>query len=78
MIGHIATTFGLAGRDFIRKGMTADLVILDADTIIDRASFENPVQLASGIREIYVNGVNTYCNGIWTGKLPGQLLQSTH
>jgi N-acyl-D-amino-acid deacylase len=56
MSGLTASRFGLTGRGRIEVGHFADLVLFDADTIIDRASFDEPAQLSDGIAAVWVNG----------------------
>jgi N-acyl-D-amino-acid deacylase len=55
-----AQRFGLAERGWIREGYHADLVLFDAQKIIDRATFEEPVRPAAGIVGVWVNGVLSY------------------
>lgn len=55
-----AQRFKLAERGFIRKGYFADLVLFDAEKIIDLATFSDPVQPAKGIVRVWVNGVLSY------------------
>ena len=55
-----AQRFGLAERGWIREGYHADLVLFDAQRIIDRATFEEPVRPAAGIVGVWVNGVLSY------------------
>jgi N-acyl-D-amino-acid deacylase len=51
-----ATTFQLHQRGKIKAGYFADLVVFDPATINDTATFENPIQLATGIFQVVVNG----------------------
>lgn len=51
-----ADRFGLADRGRIENGMAADLVLFDPDFIKDTADFSNPVQAATGITAVWVNG----------------------
>ena len=60
MTGMPAQRFGLAGRGMIREGYCADLVLFDAEKIIDTATYSNPVNAARGIEAIWVNGVLSY------------------
>jgi N-acyl-D-amino-acid deacylase len=69
-----ATNLGLADRGFLRKGMFADVVIFDAATISDRATFQNPHQLSVGVRDVFVNGVQVLKDGESTGAKPGRAL----
>ena len=55
-----ANRFGLAGRGLIREGYSADLVLFDPGTIIDTATFSDPVRAAKGIAGVWVNGVLSY------------------
>jgi N-acyl-D-amino-acid deacylase len=74
MTGMPAQRFGLAGRGFIRKDYAADLVLFDSDTIIDAATFDNPIQPAHGIAAVWVNGVLTYTSQGATGTRAGRFL----
>jgi N-acyl-D-aspartate/D-glutamate deacylase len=40
----------------VDRDRIVDLVLFDPDTIIDRASFENPAQFSEGIISVWVNG----------------------
>ncbi len=77
MTGNTAETFGIADRGYLRKGMYADIVVFDPDTIIDQARFDDPVRAASGIDAVFVNGELVYRDFESTGKRPGLLLDST-
>ena len=48
MTQNPARRFGLNKRGEIREGYFADLVLFDADNVIDRASFEDPFQHPGG------------------------------
>jgi N-acyl-D-aspartate/D-glutamate deacylase len=66
---------GLADRGVIALGAPADLVLLDPDTVADRATFEAPHRLAVGIQEVWVNGDSVYRDGAPTGARPGRPLR---
>lgn len=51
-----ASTIGMSDRGLIALGMAADLAIFDPNTIIDRATYENPAVLSEGMRHVIVNG----------------------
>ena len=74
MTGLTASRFGLADRGLIKKGCQADLVLFDPATVIDRATFSQPVQPASGIEGVWVNGVLSYRAGQATGQRAGRWL----
>jgi len=69
-----AQRFGLAGRGMIREGYCADLVLFDAEKIIDTATFSDPVCAAKGIRGVWVNGVLSYTKDGATGNHAGQFV----
>ena len=69
-----AQRFGLAGRGMIREGYCADLVLFDAEKIIDTATFEEPVSAAKGIAAVWVNGVLSYTAEGATGDRAGEFV----
>ena len=76
MTGRPAAVFGIPDRGAIRVGAYADLVLFDAATVKDSASFENPAQPADGIVETWVNGQSSYVHGQGvTGVRAGQLVR---
>ena len=72
--GLPATNLGLDHRGFLKKGMFADVVVFDPQTIADRATFENPHQLSVGVKNVFVNGVQVLKDGEHTGAKPGKAL----
>jgi N-acyl-D-amino-acid deacylase len=50
-------------------------VIFDANTIIDHATFDQPQQFATGVRDVFVNGIEVLHNGEHTGEMPGQVVR---
>ncbi len=69
-----AQVFGLKDRGVIRRGARADLVIFDAATVQDTATYASPQQLAEGMRAVFVNGVMTIKDGTPTGATPGRFV----
>ena len=69
-----ATNLGLDHRGFLKPGMFADVVVFDPNTIADRATFENPHQLAVGVKDVFVNGTQVLKDGEHTGAKPGKAL----
>jgi len=51
-----ADRLGLTRKGRVQEGADADLVVFDAATIIDRATFEEPLLPPTGIRWVLVNG----------------------
>ena len=75
MTGLTAKTFGLADRGVLEHGMAADLVIFDPERIEERATWERPMQAASGIDAVFVNGSAVWRDGSATGARPGRVLK---
>ncbi len=74
MTGLSAARFGLAERGFVREGYWADLVLFDAATIRDAASFTDPMQPAEGIAAVWVNGELSWRQRKPTGARAGRFL----
>jgi len=70
-----ATTFGLTHRGVLEPGYAADLVVLDPTTVTDRATFADPHQLSTGVRDVVVNGTLGLRGGSPTGARPGRALR---
>jgi N-acyl-D-amino-acid deacylase len=70
-----ARTFGLSDRGEIRRGMYADLVIFDPETIADKAGFDDPFRKPEGIRYVLVNGSPAMWEGRITGHRAGRILR---
>ena len=74
MTGAPAAKLHLADRGLVRKGFKADLVLLDPETIADRATYPSPFQYPVGIERVMVNGVTVARNGVHTRQCPGRVL----
>jgi N-acyl-D-amino-acid deacylase len=70
-----AQQFRLLDRGLIRPGGFADLTIFDPRTVMDRATFEAPLQPAAGIHSVFVNGVAVWAEGRSTAQRPGRVLR---
>ena len=75
MTSLAAQRVGLNDRGLLKPGMYADLTVFDPATIIDRATFEQPSQLATGVSYVFVNGVPVVDAGRVTAALPGRALR---
>lgn len=69
-----AQIFGLADRGRIHRGAAADLVTFDADTITDRATYEDPAVAATGIGLVVQEGQVVVRGGVWQGARRGRRL----
>lgn len=70
-----ADQIGLSDRGRIARGKVADLVVFDASTVSDAATFETPHRYAVGISYVVVNGVPVIERGEPTGATPGRALR---
>jgi N-acyl-D-amino-acid deacylase len=70
-----AQRFGFADRGILGKGMVADIVVLDAEAVIDQATYEQPRQWSRGIEGVWVNGVLVLGPDGPTGATPGRALK---
>jgi N-acyl-D-amino-acid deacylase len=72
--GLPATNLGLDKRGFIKPGMFADVVVFDPATVGDHATFEKPHQYSTGMKHVFVNGVQVIKDGVHTNAKPGRAL----
>ena len=67
-----AETISVSDRGRLRKGYFADVVIFDPATVQDHSTYENPQQLATGVENVWVNGVQALKDGEatrnWSGR----------
>lgn len=71
----VATRLHLTDRGVIKAGLKADVIVFDPATIKDNATFEQPHQLSTGVRDMFVNGVAVLRNGQHTGAKPGVVVR---
>lgn len=69
-----ATNLKLKNRGALQPGYFADVVVFDPATIIDHATFEKPLQYATGMQHVLVNGTQVLSNGEHTGATPGRVV----
>lgn len=69
-----ATNLGIRGRGALRDGYYADVVVFNPATIQDHATYEKPDQLATGVSDVFVNGVQVMKDGKHTGAKPGRVV----
>jgi N-acyl-D-amino-acid deacylase len=68
MSGLAAETFSLKDYGRIESGRRANLVIFDAEKIIDRATFDDPKQYPDGIEYVVVGGRIMFDSGVDRGE----------
>lgn len=77
-----ARRIGLAGRGLVRVDAFADVVVFDAERILDRATFEDPAAFPEGIVHVIVNGRSVIRDGAEVRgareERPGRVLAGGH
>ncbi|MEI3606576.1 D-aminoacylase [Pseudogracilibacillus sp. SE30717A] len=75
MTSNPAQLLRLNDRGFLKENYCADIVVFDPDTVIDKATFEDPLREPEGIHHVIVNGKVTVQDGELTGGFGGQVLR---
>jgi len=73
--GLPAANLKLERRGLLHEGFFADVVVFAPDTVSDRATFEQPHQLATGVVHVFVNGEQVLRDGEHTGATPGRFVK---
>ena len=75
MTSAVADRLSIRDRGELREGMYADVMLFDPNTIIDKATYEQPHQLSVGVKYVLVNGVAVVSDGKVTGAKPGKIVR---
>ncbi|MEE8362577.1 MAG: amidohydrolase family protein, partial [Dehalococcoidia bacterium] len=75
MTGMPAARLGLRDRGVLREGAVADVVVFDPETVIDRATYENPHRYPAGVSHVLVGGEAVIEDGRHTNARPGRVLR---
>lgn len=75
MSGAVAGRLLIRDRGLLREGMYADVVVFDPATIQEHSTYEKPSQASTGVREVFVNGVEVIRDGRHTGAKPGRVVR---
>lgn len=75
LTGLPAGNLKLEGRGTLAPDSFADVVVFDPETVIDKATFEEPHQLATGFVHVFVNGEQVLKDGEHTGATPGRFVK---
>lgn len=70
-----AQNLKLRQRGSLKPGYFADVVVFDPAAIQDHASYAQPMQLATGVSEVLVNGEMVLRAGEHTGATPGRVVR---
>lgn len=69
-----AVNLSLQDRGRLQRGYFADVVIFDPDSVQDHATYEKPHQLATGVRDVLINGQWALREGKPTGAATGRFV----
>jgi N-acyl-D-amino-acid deacylase len=69
-----AENLKLRDRGALKEGYFADIVIFDPAKVEDHSTFDKPHQYSTGVRDVFVNGVQVLKNGEHTDAKPGQVV----
>ena len=72
-----ALKMGIKDRGLLREGFWADITIFNPETIIDRATFDDPHRYPMGIEYVILNGQLVIDEGEHTGVRAGKVLRRT-
>jgi len=75
MSAAVAERLSIQDRGLLREGFYADVVVFHPGTVADRATFEQPHQLSTGIEYVFVNGTAVVREGKSTGAKPGRIVR---
>jgi N-acyl-D-aspartate/D-glutamate deacylase len=68
-----AQRLGIQSKGRLQVGTDADIVLIDPERVIDRATYDNPAQYSEGIPYVLVGGVFVVRDGkLVTGVAPGR------
>jgi N-acyl-D-amino-acid deacylase len=70
-----ADVLSLSDRGRLRRGAFADVVIFDPRTFQDHSTYEKPLQYATGVSDVFVNGRPALLNGEPTGAATGRVIR---
>lgn len=73
LTSYPAGNLKLRDRGRLTPGYYADIVVFDPATVDDHATFENPHRLATGVRDVFVNGEAVLRDAEHTGATPGRV-----
>ncbi|WP_156256625.1 N-acyl-D-amino-acid deacylase family protein [Sandarakinorhabdus oryzae] len=75
-LSHLpVSNLGITDRGLLRLGYFADVVVFDPATISDHATFAKPAQYATGVSNVWVNGVQVLKGGAPTGAAAGRFVK---
>ena len=70
-----AATLRIRERGQLAPGYFADIVVFDPKSITDHATYERPHLYATGVQDVWVNGIQVLKDGEHTGQKPGRVVR---
>jgi len=70
-----AATLSLSDRGELRQGYFADIVVFDPAKVQDHSTYERPQQLATGVGDVWINGVRALRREVATGAASGRAIR---
>ncbi|SHI73883.1 N-acyl-D-amino-acid deacylase [Clostridium cavendishii DSM 21758] len=75
MTSKAAKAFSIKNRGILKEGYFADIVIFNKDSVIDKGTFEEPIQYPEGIEYVIINGQLAVENGEYKKVKAGMVLR---
>jgi N-acyl-D-amino-acid deacylase len=69
-----ADIMGFSDRGRLKEKMVADVVVFDAESIADKATYAEPGQYSEGVVHLVVNGKQVIKNSKQTNAMPGGII----
>ncbi|HVH83158.1 MAG TPA: D-aminoacylase [Steroidobacteraceae bacterium] len=70
-----AATLSLSDRGLLRQGYFADIVVFDPAKVQDHSTYQRPQQLATGVGDVWINGVRALRHEVATGAASGRAIR---
>lgn len=70
-----AATLSLKDRGELRTGYFADIVVFDPAKVQDHSTYQRPQQLATGVGDVWINGVRALRHEVATGAASGRAIR---
>lgn len=76
MTAQAAEAFNLREHGYVKEGYYANLVVFDPETIVDEATFQDPIKFSQGILHVFVRGKPVIVNGEQREIFPGRVVRA--
>ena len=70
-----AATLSLSDRGLLAQGYFADVVVFDPAKVQDHSTYQRPQQLATGVGDVWINGVRALRHEVATGAASGRAIR---